>query len=339
MPYYRRRRRPISSYTPAPYSPPERVATDDKPNAPSEFSVGRVTAPYAHSGMTMDVLYEERYPTWGDYVRRAAHVSTYKTHACASQERNHPSDSYWDLRSGFAGAIKLAEEGWPEAEEMVSRLSSALFDQVSSRIERDYPMYDVEGDYSVDMARYLQGIPECVMYLQRTPVDGPERKMIRVVVNGFVSCGVSAEIYKARGAAIVALVNLLEFAGHGVELDVVFPMGCSDGPRQVRTWVRVKNADQPVDIGRCAFALAHPSMFRRLQFSVMEQLPPEHARFVGALGGGYSTPLDVYGSDRGDLYISRTGLYDASWSSPAAAEKWVLDQLQAQGVTLTQPST
>ena len=43
----------------------------------------------------------------------------------------------------------MAQDGWTEAEDKARELSSAMFESVSSLVERDYSIMDVEGAESI----------------------------------------------------------------------------------------------------------------------------------------------------------------------------------------------
>lgn len=266
--------------------------------------------------------HSERYG-WGEWVDRAAADSTPGTLGRSSRETD--GGHSWDLGASFAQAIKLARDGWAQGEEHVKKYSTALFDKLASRVEREYPVYDVEGA-GIDIARYVDGEPECWQRMEPVVTEGSGRRIIRVVYCGSASCGISAETMLARGAAVVALVQLLEMAGHGVQVDVVF--GISE---RAEYWISVKASDQPFDLGRVAFAVAHPAMFRRLGFSVMEKSALPVQRMLG-VGSGYGSPGDA--QDRGDIYLPKMYWGGSEWTSPGAAEAWVLAELKRQGVNL-----
>jgi hypothetical protein len=272
-------------------------------------------------------VHREAYNSWGEFVDRASGKSTGRGH---SSRYNAPSN-YWDLNAGFEGALELARQGWPEGHSHVKKVSVELFDRISSSIERPYPVYDVEGS-EIDVALYLDGEPECWQRMQERITEGPGRRIIKVVYTVTSSCGVDGRVTLAKGAAMVALVELLEFAGHGVQIDV---MDCSRGwQMHSELRVRVKESDQPVDVSRVAFALAHPAVQRRLFFSVAEQQPDDVQVAIG-VGSNYGHPADVINpEDRGDIYIGRSMFGEEQWLQPDYARAWVVAELMKQGISM-----
>jgi hypothetical protein len=244
----------------------------------------------------------------------------------------HGGSKSWTQTKSFDHAVKLAREGWPEGRDMVAALSHAYFEKLAAHVERS-EYYRAETGEDFDVALVLQGEPEAYIVEQRETVEGPGRRIVRIVFNAGGSSGISTEVLTARGAAVVALVMLLEYAGHGVEVVTVYTAG---GMKYtVQTVVNVKRADQPPDLPLLAFALAHPSTFRRIIFRVWESLPQylvDDCGFVS--GGGYGSPMET--PERGDINLIGETMYpDVQWTSPESARAWIVANLTAQGVKVT----
>lgn len=248
----------------------------------------------------------------------------------ALAERRNPINdnggSFTGTRS-YSDAVQLAYSGWLEVAERCRKYSAGLFDRVSTLIERHDIRYDVTGS-GLDVARYLEGEPECWQNFEPVLVESPSSTIVRICFNGTVSAGISGEVIESKGAAIAALVELLEFAGRRVELSAVFS-NSSRRQRESDTLVlTVKTAEQPLDMPRIAYVLAHKSMLRRLMFAYWEGQP-----IYKIVGAGFGVPRD-YKPATADIYIPQSTYRDIQWDNPAKAEKFILDQLQAQGITL-----
>jgi hypothetical protein len=235
--------------------------------------------------------------------------------------------------SSFADAVSLAYTGWTDGASRIKTITSPIFDKVSQLIERQDMVFDVEG-IGIDVARYLDGEPECWQKWETRIVDGPGTRIIRLGYNLGAYHAVSEEHIIGKGAVACALVELLEYAGNRVEvygLKNNTSGGCSD-----RTSVLLKSADQNLDVPRLAYALSHPSMARRLLFSVLERMPNNWNNF--AYGYGKPDTLPVGDQHTYDIYIPPTNKDTIGslpdWNSGTAAQKWIITQLQAQGVTL-----
>lgn len=238
------------------------------------------------------------------------------------------SASSFDSYTSWEQAVTIAKDGWQYGADKTKAISEPLFDRISQLIERQDIVHDVEG-MSIDVARYLDGEPECWQRWDTQIVEGSGVKIIKIGYNFCASAGISAETITARGAMVTALVELLEYAGNRVELWAVFSSrGVNDNYDNAK--ILVKSADQPLDMPRIAFALSHPAMLRRIQFEVMEHMSRDRwPNFSDSRG----TPSDVDASQF-DVYLQKMFSEDSRWQDQATAIKWTVDELEKQGITL-----
>lgn len=233
--------------------------------------------------------------------------------------------SYNNKRSGtptFEAATALATAGWPEGRAKMAALMDRAKAATQTRPERT-ATYDVAGAYPMP-AFAAAGEPACMVDFRddqarrQTPVVG-------ILYNIGASGGIPPETIMARGAAILAEVDALEAAGLRCEITLcayVTDQHEKGKPHSQshRTDCRVKEADQPMDIDRLAFALAHPSMLRRLVFALREA-----HEFGKAIGDGYGYSTDAPPAERNgcDVYVPAmfTLNKDATegWTDPATA--------------------
>lgn len=209
-----------------------------------------------------------RFESFGEFVEQAKKESNGNA-GRASRERG---DRTFYQTHSFDEAVKLSETGWAEGAAEVLRKRASLDSYVEQVVASHSTQvsYDYTGDY-VDVGRFLSGEPECF----GTVYEGESSRgpIVRLVANGAVSCGVSTESIFARGAAILAAVDIIEATGRRVELTLAFGAEESwgDPKPNLEVFVPIKSAHQQVDADRLAFALCHASSFRRLGFSIWEQ--------------------------------------------------------------------
>jgi len=249
---------------------------------------------------------------------------------------NHNQDSFaartraaatWDDHTDWSKAVALATNGWHKGAEATKTISDPIFNKISQLIERQDIVHDVEG-ISIDVARYLDGEPECWQRWDTSIVHGSGVKIIKIGYNFCASAGISAETITARGAMIAALVELLEYAGNRVELYISFCSRGRDAFDQMQTLV--KSADQPLDMPRIVFALSHPAMLRRIQFEIMEHMSKERwSKFTESRGN----PAEV-DATQFDIYMPAMDSDDAQWTNKDTAIAWVIKELERQGITL-----
>lgn len=260
------------------------------------------------------------FPTGGDggeASRRGSKGNEYEYYA----------GSRWYGNATFEEAIELAKYGWPEGAQRVKTLSNKLYDKVSSLIPKQEVVFSVEGN-EYDTDAFLAGIPECWSYMDEHIVEGVGHKDLKLYFNTTTSAGVDAKIMQAKGACIVALVDLLERAGNRVEVWIGSPNHAYKDAGKFIWEVLVKRAGEPMDVDKMAFAISHPSSFRRLFFSAYEG----NKKFIEACFSGYGKCVEAPKQLQGDIYIPSSELGQAQWDNEDSAVKWILKHLESQGI-------
>jgi hypothetical protein len=261
-------------------------------------------------------------------TQRFGSVSELLAYAVAKQGANiiatAQSGGGWTGAHSFVDALALARDGWHEGAVLADAASSALVSNVKALTTLPVPYLDVVGQ-SVDVGAYLSGEPEAFIAFRSEASQAPGSRVIRISYHCGVSGGVDASVIVARGAATLALVRILETVGYSVELILTFGSTPAGGSARQQASAPLKAADQPLDVERLAFWLAHPAALRYLVFAVFD-------------GWGVSVsgnrPADVSAELRGDVHISEATAGNVQWSSAASAHAWILARLADQGVSL-----
>jgi hypothetical protein len=274
-----------------------------------------------------------RFPTWGDYLH---HVETAPTCAGSTECSSKRADTYTIEFTGtknWEEAMRLAHNGWREGAERAAAVARRLEARIIHRIVRDDYTFDVEG-LAFHLDRYLAGEPEHFIRIEESTVQGADRH-VRIAVSNAISYVVKPDAVITRGAILTALVELLEYAGMGVELWLVdaSSRSASEARPLFISLVKLKAYDQPLDPPRIAFALAHPSSLRRLGFRMLET---SHESMEILVHRSYGYPVD-YVPDGTSVYVEkcRSDGPIPWWHDSARAEAWILARLAKQGVTLT----
>jgi hypothetical protein len=188
-------------------------------------------------------------------------------------------ENNWSGTKSLAQACDLARNGWtavrPEVDELLGDLTERLADKLDNLYK---PMYDFGGAY-VDMGRFVEGDPECMVTFQAVP-EGAMGRVIKIAVAGTASAMIDPEWIRKRGVAVISLVDTINKLGFGVELWWDSTIEGKDGLDH-STAVKLHDSSDTLDINSVMFALAHPSMLRRLTFSVQEQSSTAKAQGVG----------------------------------------------------------
>lgn len=173
----------------------------------------------------------------------------------------------------FEEAIALAETGWREGADKILSLLSEIAPAVRNTIAATVKQtsFDVSGNW-VDVGRFLSGEPEC-FGVEIECGDNCRERVVRVVVNLASSGAIDPEAFFARGAAVVAAIDVLEASGVRCELWACRASQRNRSPhrgRVVEIHACLKRAEEPLDIDRVAFVLSHIACYRRLFWSVGE---------------------------------------------------------------------
>lgn len=214
-----------------------------------------------NNGIKRDI---EIYDSLGEAVRHA---------------KNNPSPSSSESGSmSFAGTKDLAEacdlalNGWSEVRPQVDKLFGELESSIALTLDEQFGIrFDYSGD-SVDMGRYMSGDPECMVDYVTEP-QARMGRVIKVMVNVANSARITTEQITNRGVVIVALLDVLKKLGLGVELwtEMAIADQTVDRGNRFSQLVKIHDSSEMLDVDSTMFAIAHPSMLRRIGFGSIEQ--------------------------------------------------------------------
>lgn len=284
-----------------------------------------------------------KYETWGAFVDAAARPptnywagenSSRRDRGRAGQYSNTWAGGTWDK------SIQLAQQGWYTVRPQVERLVEDIKDDIRPHLIDTFRSdFDVAGS-AVDIARYLEGEPECMVQLTPVKIAKPGR-VIGILVDTSVSASIAPEDVIKRGAAICALIEVLELLQHSTELWAESSWHPSDG-RDTRntytTLIKVKGAQDKLDIGSVLYALANPGMTRRLTFSVEEQESDEvRGRYGFYRGGRYGYPCPLTQGEAVQATVEVPKIRHQEYLVNAA-EQWVRDRLVEFALIAPEPA-
>jgi len=173
-------------------------------------------------------------------------------------------------------ALELGRKGWNKQLDSVLDLAESAIELADQEHMMDTfaPVWDVTGA-EVDVARYLQGEPECMIDFPLTKTSKSGRVITLCASVGYSWVIGSATIQK-RGKLIVALALALSRLGHNIELWADISSQEMAGSDTLRTRILIKGADDELDPSRVMFAYAHPAMLRILDWSQRERWGGNH---------------------------------------------------------------
>lgn len=228
------------------------------------------------------------------YVREFYNLDTFYDVACVdeglwaySSHKENSDKTKFTATETFADAVKLARNGWEEGLKKLDYYEEMSDKDYASKISDN--TWDVEhqvtGSY-VDVSAYLQGVPECMCDF----VSKRTNSFADVVINPTISCWVKQQTIIDRGREIMKLVDALEKRHIKTRVSLIEVVkGEYDWSKTYVNNIVCKDYCEVLDQNRLIFALAHPSMPRRLMFALQEQEVDINYDF-GCPGGGYGVP-------------------------------------------------
>jgi hypothetical protein len=181
----------------------------------------------------------------------------------------------------YEEATKLFKDGWNSmAQEITNKLKVIKNQSVDEYVQK--VMYDVVG-FQASVPRYLQGLPTSMVNKKQVVV---KQKVITLNKDVSYNCGITTEQIVKASIETLQLIKKIEAQGVRVNLNLVW--GVEEGKTREVVKIRLKSANERLNISKLAFPLVHPSMLRRLLFRYMEVAPTIHDGYTYA----YGYPLD-----------------------------------------------
>jgi hypothetical protein len=169
-------------------------------------------------------------------------------------------------------AVRLARYGWPDG---IRHLSGGLDLRIAGSHD---PVPEFHYDYAgafPEVPRAVSGDPESMVTI--LPSRRTRRPVLRIAVSMIAPATVPPGRITSWGAALVGWIDELEAQNVRAEITWIsvsdntwWSHDGTEGPMFVAT-MRLKEADQPLDIDRIAFWLMHPAAHRRIQLALKER--------------------------------------------------------------------
>lgn len=186
--------------------------------------------------------------------------------------------------NSYEEAIDLFHNGWSE---MSQRLSQRL--KAEGKMEHVMvakPAQSVEGFQPI-VPLYLSGIPNNMINRKMQPV---KQKVVTLNKSVSYSCDVSTDEIVDESIKAFRIIQKLEAQNYRVNLNVVLGVyeysdywgGTVKNGYAIK--VKLKKANEKLNISKLAFPLVHPSMLRRLFLRFMEVHPGVPDEYTGCYG-------------------------------------------------------
>lgn len=217
---------------------------------------------------------------------------------------DHPNLHSREGREQWAGtkdvgdAITLARDGWHDVRKIVDTIRHDVLSRVRDIMQLEIvPDMGVAGG-PVDVGTWLNGDPMCHFTFPLEQVNAP-RKVLRVLMDPGASARYGATWMANRAGAIAALLEVLQLAGHSLEVMIASPV-TDVIPGAVHTpLITAHKAGTMCDIDALMYACGHPSMLRRLIFATRAKFNRRD------MGHTASFPRDLLDEVDADVVLNR----------------------------------
>jgi hypothetical protein len=212
--------------------------------------------------------------SWDEFVHDMKTLPRMK--AWHGRSQSEDGEPYFTRSESWDHCIHLMEHGCPATTQAVESASVKVTFEAGPTWE-----YAPVGAFPC-IPGYAAGVPEN-MFVPQDDGASNAKPIVRIAVNVVCSGWVDAQDIINRGAAVIALIDKIQSEGQRVELVAFCHVDGRNDDRIIAS-VTVKRPEEPVDMDRIGFALAHPSMLRRAMFRVIECLCPYYLSGYGRCG-------------------------------------------------------
>ena len=186
------------------------------------------------------------------------------------------SDYSFTGTHNYNEAENLLLHGWVEESEKLNEML-----KLKALKEKSVKnTYDVAG-FQCSVPRYLQGIPTNMI---NQKVVTKKQKIITITKNITYSACVRKETIEQESVKVLQLVNNLEKQGYRVILNVTMITKSRKENIILCNKVRIKNANERLNLSKVSFPMVHSSYLRRIMFNWMESFEYNTRSFDNTYG-------------------------------------------------------
>lgn len=200
---------------------------------------------------------------------------------CWARHGSVDNDYHFTKTHDFSEAVELFKNGWSDmASKLVQKLK--IIESKTEPMMKPRNTLSVCG-YQAIVPLYLQGMPNNMVNKKMVPI---KQKVITLNKSIDYHGGVDADQIIDESIKAMQIVKKLEAQGYRCNLNIVLGTTAGYPSKQFVVKVRIKSANEKLNVSKLAFPLVHPSMLRRLFFRFIEVYPHVTKSFVS----GYGSP-------------------------------------------------
>ena len=236
--------------------------------------------------------------------------------------------------------MKRARMGWKDVIGDINKWRDLVVKDISSQLPKPQLAFDKVGSFW-DVGRVVENDPDCWQTEEESlEIDRQDKgNLVRIVINTATSADVRSKTHTARCGAVLAICQLLEMMGFYTQFEITTAIGVNNKKLEFRTIA--KRPNQVFNIAALAY-WSSEYMERHIDFAICETMD-ECYKTSGGWGGtggphiNYGHPIFTH--DPGDICFDRGSGSDVNWWDDESAKKYIIKQLEKQGVVLEKTPT
>lgn len=219
------------------------------------------------------------------YIQEFASINKFYDYLCntpfnAAFENKDRSSTKFDIGFSKTGsydeAVGLLLNGWSAESKKLTQMLKASSKPMPCAAYRN--VLSVHG-YQPVVPLYLAGVPTNMINRQLVAIKS---KVVNVTKMVGYAAYVSTDTIERESIKAMQVVQKLEAQGYRVNLSIV--LGTYKDNTEVVCKVKIKNANEKLNVSKLSFPMVHPSMLRRLMFRYIEVCPNVTHGFVHGYG-------------------------------------------------------
>lgn len=251
-----------------------------------------------------------------NYIKEAKTTTWFKGHE-KSIEENRMRTEFTGTKT-FSEAMGMLENGWYEE---AKKIENELSVEKRNTFMKDEVRFiqSVAGFHPI-VPNYMMGLPNSMV---SSKIVAKKQKVVTLNLSISFSAIVSTKEIEDVCIKALRIVKSIESKGCRVNLNVFFaskePDYATGHMRYATIKLRVKNANERLNISKVCFPVVHPSMLRRIFFRVVETSPSFSKEFVYGYGIAMSNEelAKIYSDMMKGEYIIPTKTYGNGSSTKA----------------------
>lgn len=183
----------------------------------------------------------------------------------------------------FSGAYELLAKGWYEGSKKLETKLKLEKGSAFNKLERKF-IQDVVGFQPI-VANYLMGVPKSMV---NSKMVMRKEKVVTLNYCAAFSGGVKASVIEENCITAFRIIKAIEAAGTRVNLNVFYAGYVYDYQTSTKRYnlikLRIKGANERLNVAKMAFPMVHPSFLRRILFRAIEVSPSFTREYVNGYG-------------------------------------------------------